>query len=340
MPKATLARQRLFAKAALGLARRRSAGPLRAELPVAAWQSCLKEAALLSEAERRGWPAAAAECRLRFGRELCELRCLLDGVNIELRELPPSTPATAREIYDDLVSLETEYPALRIDLKDRELAVTTEPISLDDVHLGPFEIVVDWSGGSLTYSVVALAPNPAGGGDSVTHPHVSDNTLCEGDGRTTIRRCLATGRLFDFFMVVSRTLATYNAESAFVSLEEWDGRSCSRCGDSPDRDYLSSCERCGCELCDECSVSCGACGRSCCDDCRAPCSACGDHCCGACLKRCRTCHEKFCEECLDDGTCNRCCEAVDEESEVANSSAETPLPAAVAVRLVQADVPA
>ena len=60
------------------------------------------------------------------------------------------------------------------------------------MDLGPFKIVLDWSDLSATKpdQVIALEPNGAAGDDDVTHPHVHDRTLCEGEGRVPIRNAL------------------------------------------------------------------------------------------------------------------------------------------------------
>ena len=87
------------------------------------------------------------------------------------------------------------------------------------MNLGPFEIRLDW--GSLSdpnpYSVVALDPNSAASNDEVTHPHVKDEHLCEGEGHSAIRAALAECRLLDFFMLVSQVLHTYGQGSALWS---------------------------------------------------------------------------------------------------------------------------
>ena len=350
--------QKLLLRAALALERRRAPPPPFTELPFAAWQDCLRHSQLLAQTESRQWRAAREECRRQLYGRLCELRYQLDAAVSELNDRSEIRQATAREIYEDLVALEAECPALRIDLKERELGVTTEPITLDEVPLGAFEIVVTWSksGGVLDYRVVALYPNPSSVNEGVTHPHVCDEDLCEGEGAAAIRRCLASGRLWDFFAVVNRTLATYNSGSAFVTLDRWEGLSCSRCGHYPERNYMSTCERCDCDLCDECSDSCGTCGNCCCDDCSAPCRGCHDNFCGACLRRCHTCPNHFCEECLNDGNCNRCRKAADNQQpgveqagdqQVADEGSDRAAPNSDAIRpethasgLGQAHVPA
>ncbi len=307
--------RRLLVRTAIVLGGRRAPPPATTDLPVAAWLSCLRSAELLNESEQRGWQVAQAACRERFYRQLGDLGRQLDASIDELAHAPAARPATALEIYDDLCALETEFAGLRIDLQARELAVTTEPIILEGVPLGAFEIVLPWSEsvGPQSYQVVALDPNPAATNEAVTHPHVSDDQLCEGEGQAAIRHALAAGRLFDFFTVVGRALATYNESSAYVPLRRWHGTECSQCGYVSDDDRTSSCERCECNLCDECGAGCGACGDWCCADCTASCNDCGDSHCGACLRRCSNCHDHFCEECVDHGICHCCRDAANDD---------------------------
>ncbi len=61
-------------------------------------------------------------------------------------------------------------------------------------------------------------------------PHVSDETLCEGDGRRAIHAALAAGRLYDFFTIVDRLLNTYASGRAYVDLDNWFGTPCHDCG--------------------------------------------------------------------------------------------------------------
>jgi hypothetical protein len=64
----------------------------------------------------------------------------------------------------------------------------------------------------------------------VTHPHVCNGQLCEGDGAAPIKAALGSGRLLDFFVLVGQILETYNDASAHVTLDNWEGRSCNDCG--------------------------------------------------------------------------------------------------------------
>ena len=151
-----------------------------------------------------------------------------------------------------------------------------------------------WTGSGWTdhqpYRVVARDPNPAARNDSVTHPHVQDEMLCEGDGRSAIRAALAQGRIFDFFLLVSQVLHTYARGSAYVEMDDWSGVSCSDCGTtmSPDDSYC--CQRCGSELCGDCRRSCAGCEESHCSGCLSQCPECEMDFCRGCLEVCPGCN--------------------------------------------------
>ena len=121
-------------------------------------------------------------------------------------------PASVSAIYLDLRALESEFEEVEIDLKTHELVVTTDAIELDGVLLGEFQIRLTWTDigdSSPPYRVVALDPHPSARRDDVTHPHVQDEQLCEGEGRTAIAAALADSRFHDFFLLVNRLLHTY-----------------------------------------------------------------------------------------------------------------------------------
>ena len=160
-------------------------------------------------AHRRGWLAAARQRREQFFSELDYFRRLLSHIaedGLQAKQKPEISSLS--DIYHDLVALEREFPAVECDLKTQCLAVTTEPITLDGIYLGPFQIRLDLQhlGEAQPYSVVALEPHPAAGRDDITHPHVSDETLCEGEGHNMSKLARESGRIFDFFTIVDRTL--------------------------------------------------------------------------------------------------------------------------------------
>lgn len=217
-------------------------------------------------------------------------------------------PSTLHDIYSDLAALYDEFEEVEIDLKQRRLSVTTEPIVLEGVHLGPFQIVFRWDriGGPTPYHVIAVDPCPASDGSSTVHPHVSYEALCEGEGQGPIQKALKHGRLLDFFTLVRQILTTYNPRSAYVTLDRWNGVECRDCGMVASPDESTSCDRCHIDICLDCSSRCGECEELCCGGCRRSCFACGQDFCTECLSPCSECGEEFCSECLDNERCGSC----------------------------------
>ena len=73
--------------------------------------------------------------------------------------------------------------------------------------------------------MIALIPIPAAPNEEVTHPHVSAQKLCAGEGQAAIEAALTSGRIADFFMLVDRVLHTYTEGSAFIELNAL-GKAC------------------------------------------------------------------------------------------------------------------
>jgi hypothetical protein len=251
---------------------------------------------------------------------------------------------TASDIYRDLVTLSEEFEELDYDVKTCRISITTDPIVLEGVFLGPFEIQLQWArvtkGGEPSYLVIAKDPHPAESRDNVTHPHVMDQVLCEGDGKHGIRRALDEGRLLDFFTLVSGVLRTYNPESPFVELALWSGSSCSDCGALVDEDYSYSCNKCGDTICGECETTCCGCDDYCCSGCIGSCAACEESFCRRCLKTCDGCHRHVCSGCLDEQ--ERCTNCHEDEPENDDGAIGSP-PDSIAIQsdsVGQAVVPA
>ena len=244
-----------------------------------------------------------------------------------LSRLPAAPPykklTTVGDIYRDLLAVEDEFEEINFDRKRRWLSVTTEPIELEGIYLGPFEIRLIWGPTPdrevPTYRVIARDPHPAESRDNVTHPHVLDEVLCEGDGKHAIRQAFAQGRLLDFFTLVAGVLRNYNPESPFVELAMWYGQSCSDCGTVVSEDESFTCQRCDETVCRECEVCCPGCDDSCCSNCIAACAACDETFCSHCLSRCAHCHASVCSGCLEDERCTNCHD--DEELESVDNSA-------------------
>jgi hypothetical protein len=259
-------------------------------------------------AGRCGWRRAVARLTADLAGELESCCRQLESV----RRLPCFRPveetrvSSATAIHQDLLALDDEFEEVKIDVAGHTLAVTTDCIVLEEIELGRFEIRLDWHGlGSPpAYRVVALDPHPPARRDDVTHPHVQDDTLCEGEGRVAIQAALAQCRLHDFFLLVSQTLHTYGRGSAYVELDNWFGASCTDCGGTMSPDDSYSCNRCGSELCEDCRASCAGCEESHCSECLSRCPGCEADFCGGCLEMCSGCKRSFCAGCLT--TCAAC----------------------------------
>lgn len=221
---------------------------------------------------------------------------------------------TVKDLFADLIALDREFPCVELSFPEQTVSVTTEPIELEGIYLGKFQIVLELRhlGQTHAYRVLAVDPNPACSCDSTTHPHVQNEELCEGEGQKPIENALNDGRLFDFFTIVNQTLHTYNAGSAYISLSDWSGTECRDCGSTVDDDQISSCSQCEGQICGECTCSCQRCDDVYCDDCTTSCVGCQDTFCGSCIECCDRCDKPFCKDCLTEGTCDDC---TDDEEE-------------------------
>lgn len=232
----------------------------------------------------------------------------------------------ASEIFRDLVALRTEFGDLDFNKEDQTLAFATNDVQFSGVRLGCFEIKLHVDSLSTSesafYEVVAVDPNHADSSDDVTHPHVDSNRLCEGDAQPTIRLALQQGRLLDFFQIVEQVLGTYNPSSAYVRIEEWDGRSCGHCGYSVSPEDCRDCADCGATICDECIYTCAQCDDPFCGNCEDACEGCLDGVCKSCIRVCDECGRRFCSDCLEDERCSSCEEKAKEVSTSGGSETE------------------
>jgi len=267
-----------------------------------------------------GWFATAERCCKRVDR-------LLTDIPYSVSKIQPLTEDQQKEmpklsvLVDELNQLQQEFGDIEFDSPSNIISVVTEPITLEDVYLGPFKIELQLNKLSELYQnspycIIALEPNPAATDESVTHPHVSNEKLCEGDAYTAIRSALQEGRLCDFFTMARSILNTYNPDSPYVSLDEWDGEPCYECGYVMSRDdsfYCSFCER---VFCEECTTCCRSCNEVVCLGCAAKCESCEESVCPRCARiRCIECKCLCCESCIDEGLCPDCKEERDNEDE-------------------------
>ncbi|TWT59706.1 hypothetical protein [Rubinisphaera italica] len=223
-------------------------------------------------------------------------------------------PPDLRLLYEELIALPNEFSEVSIDLRHGILRVVTDEITLEDITLGRFDIVYNWTseGPGPSYDIHALDPAPSNANSDFVHPHISDGILCEGEAKSGIEAALAQGRFCDFFLIVASTLNTYNDDSAYVTLKEWYGTPCLDCGTSCSDDDLTLCSGCEDPFCHQCCDSCRNCHDSLCSSCLQSCEECSAPHCGDCLNTCSECNHDFCSNCLTDGYCEACYETLSE----------------------------
>ena len=271
----------------------------------------------LSICEAHGWKDAEAKVVKGVEIALHELPYLLPEIERAVMPCTAQVPSL-KDIYQELIQSDEEFGELRYSSKDDVLSVTTEPIELEGVYLGEFEIQLHITrlGGihsNEAYRIVALDPHPAAGNESVTHPHVSEERLCPGDGDASIQMALSSGRICDFLTMVRSILTTYNKSSPYIHLSEWDGRQCAECSAWVNSDEVYYCHSCEVDLCDECAPCCSLCEETNCPGCLQTCSHCEEAVCRGCIKECPECGETLCSDCADEGKCS--CSQKDEEEE-------------------------
>jgi len=272
----------------------------------------------LSLCRRFKLPLAAQRLHVRIERCVQDLADELRSLGA--RPLEPAELPSLRRILEELEQIEAEFGGYTYDPTRRRLTVVTEPIELEDVYLGPFEIRLDLEDlsdprNSQPYAVIALDPHPAACNPAITHPHVSDRMLCAGEAAVSIRRALQAGRLCDFFLLVRSVLATYNPTSPYVSLADWEGLPCSACGQILREDDRHTCPACERDFCEECINYCDGCESPICRACLEECAGCEDLFCLECLRRCDRCDQMFCSACMEDRACVACSQFLEKEDD-------------------------
>jgi len=268
---------------------------------------------------KRGWHSAAQRCCRNVDN-------LLGEVGYCLPKTRPLTGKPLKEIpkllqlVDALNGLQAEFGDIEFDASKNTISVITEPITLEDVYLGPFKIQLELNKldqlyNSSPYSIIALEPNPASTDQVVTHPHVSGEKLCEGEGSAAIKTALEEGRICDFFTIVRSILNTYSPDSPYVALHDWDGATCYDCGYTMNSEDTYYCEYCEQNYCSECSTYCRHCEETICLGHSGQCSYCEEMLCRNCVSECEECGKMFCQSCLEDDLCPNCRKEQENENE-------------------------
>lgn len=296
------------------------------------YSDATKDSHLFYAAVEKGWFGSAEKIRTRVNRNLNDFSYHLQRFKDLVNSDETSLPALS-DIFSELSQIDQELGEYQFDLKEKTISVITEPVTLEDIPFGPFEIklFIDQIHKIYTescYRVIALQPNPAGTDSCVTHPHVSSERLCEGDGVVSIRKAIEQGRLCDFFTMIVNILQTYNPDSPYISLDDWEGISCYDCGYTVAGDDCYYCEYCDRDYCSQCSTYCQMCDTTVCLGCAYECPSCNEPVCQNCTAKCKECEEVFCKDCLnEEELCQNCEEQrkenSDEEQENKSEKTET-----------------
>jgi hypothetical protein len=277
----------------------------------------------------RNWYAAADRCTTSVLRSLYAIPHSMSHIESILERRPPRLLQPSI-LFEELKSAQEEFEGIAYDSEANVLSVTTEPITLEDVDLGPFRIALPLDKlqeiyQRAPYYIVAIEPNPAAKDECVTHPHVSNETLCEGEGAGAIRAALEEGRLCDFFCMVRSILQTYNADSPYVALSDWDGTACADCGYVMDSESVAYCSYCTDPVCDDCSRVCAECGEIVCHECASRCEVCDKPLCPNCAKtKCSECEALCCESCIHEGLCPHCEEEMENQEDEEQPNEDEP----------------
>jgi len=293
----------------------------RVRYHVAEMQSVLRR---LQLADHREFKSAQAKlARDVLPATTCHLRGSLDQLYQHLARPNDGQSITAGGMMSELRAMENEFgESMSIASDLSTLSMVTDPIVLEDVPLGAFRVELDLARlrrGSADPSqrirVEARDPNSASSDESVTHPHVRDDTPCLGDALVPIKLALRQGRFMDVFQMVISVLSTYNDGSPYVPLDSWHGVDCDACGRSVNPDDAGTCDECGDCLCSSCSYTCDACGVALCSGCTKE-AANDDTLCRSCAGTCANCDETIRKSDLDDaGLCSDCVEQQENDDE-------------------------
>ena len=180
--------------------------------------------AAVLRAQQRGWRLAAR----RFGRDL---RAVLDRLHADLAVIAQALDdndrshrptATIQDIYHDVLALHDEFEKVSWDHPQQTLSATTEPIELEGVYLGEFEIRLDWGdlvdGHPSNYRVIAVDAHPASSNDDVTTT-TPPLVPCSSTGGVCVSpRSKILSRLFSLSFVATAVRAgcsRYNSMSTY-----------------------------------------------------------------------------------------------------------------------------
>ena len=133
----------------------------------------------------KNWLSSSEKCCSRLTRTLDEIAYSASRIKPLTNDNLKTVNIT--QIIDELRQTEQEFGQISFNKDKNTVSVTTDNITLDDLYLGPFQIELQINKLSEIYRdspyyCIALEPNSAATNEEVTHPHISSDKLCEGDG--------------------------------------------------------------------------------------------------------------------------------------------------------------
>ncbi len=263
---------------------------------------------LFTKVIEKQWLASAARLKMR-------MNCLANDIGYRAEKIEPNVIRiisglrdypTQLDLIEDLKAVEKEFGGLHYDQDNDEMVVISEDIIFSDVNLGSFKIRIPINLGS-NVTIVACTPNYPVANEETTHPHVQSDEICLGRGSDQFYDAMQQGRILDAFTILNSILVTYNPDSAYIKIENWnrnpdDYAECNDCGDEISIEETTSCHKCSSSYCRDCVFECGGCQEYYCSYCSSSkCSICkGKHLCNDCACQCEICQKTFCDKCMND----------------------------------------
>jgi len=212
-------------------------------------------------------------------------------------------------LMDEIYALYKTYPRSSITEDGEHISVVIGPFSIDNINFGEFKINIESKVVGAMFAqptVEALTPNYPEGQSTNSHPHVSMDEICLGNGGGVFSNACFEGRLLDAIEIVSSVLSTLGGDP-YIQMEAWTGKQCMPCGRYCEKDYeFSECEGCGSKMCERCLKKCCEYSKALCYNCKPrkfECYRCGEIMCPDCVGVCEMCERKFCMSCIGNHLC-------------------------------------
>ena len=126
-------------------------------LPQGRWQELEAGFRRLHTIQSRSWRAASVCLASDLEYQLRRLAAELDSLRARLPQVVSHNPISQPSaIVSDLLALPQEFDSVEIDLKGKRICAITEAITLEEIQLGPFQIVLHWEriGAGRAYDVM------------------------------------------------------------------------------------------------------------------------------------------------------------------------------------------